>query len=76
MNVSICLSGITTSANLTDVSSFIPLSPSEIKTTITKNNAVVIRTERPIPATYLLVSKALLYKATIGLNAEFIAVVN
>ena len=76
MNVSICLSGITTSANLTDVSSFIPLSPSEISTTITKNNAVVIRTDSPIPATYLLASKALLYKAMKGLNKEFITFVN
>ena len=58
-----------------DVSSFMPLSPREINITITKNNAVVIRTDKPIPATYLFASKALLYKAWIGFNADFIAVV-
>jgi hypothetical protein len=52
-----------------------PLSPREINITITKNNAVVIRTDKPIPATYLFASKALLYKAWIGFNADFIAVV-
>jgi hypothetical protein len=44
------------------LSSFIPLSPNEIRITIIKNKPDVINIERPIPATYLLASKALLYK--------------
>ena len=48
-----------TSANLTELSSFMPLSPSEIRITITKNKKVVITTERPIPAAYLFALKAL-----------------
>jgi hypothetical protein len=47
-----------------------PLSPSEIRTTIIKNNAVVIITERPMPAAYLLALNALLYKSCIGFNME------
>ena len=58
INVSICLSGITTSASFTDVSSFRPLSPKEIKITMIKNNAKVIADEKPIPAAYLLALKA------------------
>ena len=46
-----------------DVSSFMPLSPREINITITKNSPVVIRTDKPTPATYLFASNALLYKA-------------
>ena len=37
---------------------------------MTKNNAVVIITERPIPAAYLLALNALLYKSRTGLNIE------
>ena len=71
MKVSICLSGITTSASFIDLSSFIPLSPNEMRITIIKNKPDVINTERPMPAAYLLASKALLYKALSGLNILF-----
>ena len=56
--VSICLSGITTSASFTEVSSFRPLSPRDINITITKNNASVIKEENPMPAAYLFALNA------------------
>ena len=58
IKVSISLSGITTSASLTEVSSFRPLSPSEIKITIIKKSAKVIKDENPMPATYLFALNA------------------
>ena len=58
MNVSICLSGMTISASFTEVSSFMPLSPSDIRITIIKKSAAVIIVEKPIPAAYLFTSKA------------------
>ena len=58
IKVSISLSGITTSASLTELSSFKPLSPREIKITIMKNNASVIKDEKPMPAAYLLALNA------------------
>ena len=39
-----------------------------------KNNPVVIRADKPIPAAYLFVSKALLYASLKGLKADFNAV--
>ena len=72
-NVSICLSGITTSASFTDVSSLKPLSPKEIKITITKNRANVIAEEKPIPAAYLFASKAFTYTLCIGFVTILIA---
>ena len=58
--VSICLSGITTSASFTEVSSLRPLSPKAIKITIIKNKARVIKEENPMPAAYLLALNALI----------------
>jgi len=39
-----------------------------MRITIIKNKPDVINTERPMPAAYLLASKALLYKTFRGLN--------
>ena len=55
------LSGITISANLTELSSLIFASPNEIKITIIENNTNVIRAANPKPATYLFASKAATY---------------
>ena len=61
IKVSISLSGITISASFTEVSSFIPVSPNEIKMTITKNKANVIADEKPMPAAYLFALNAFTY---------------
>jgi hypothetical protein len=49
-----------------------PLSPREIKITIIKNRTVVIVTDNPTPAKYLLALNALLYKSWTGLRTESI----
>ena len=60
IKVSISLSGITISANLTDLSSFNPLSPSEMRATIKTNRNKVVVTDRTKTAKYLLISNSLM----------------
>ena len=60
IKVSISLSGITISANLTDLSSFNPLSPSEMSVTIKTNSNKVVVTDRTKTARYLFISNSLM----------------